>query len=423
MSESKTLDFSRSSIGAETMTRDSTQPSCNLVILLVGDGKTLCHSAAASSVTAKSTPPSYAASTAGYSSPSSTSPSTSKAGVESKLNATSASVAAPAAVRDPLAFGIEEEIFTLVDIPTADKPAGPSNNCSSTRVAVYKMHDTYINTNERRQELARILPSVHAVIFVADSQKNGSNVTRTAKYENSWKPFLDKHANQHMHRSFILPPKSATAPPSYLAAVDAEAKHSVTDKSALVVEKNVCNWQQVVSVLCDSIIPAIAIRLSWSEQQAVQNQLRSLPESESSSNSYLQPQQQQRQQGHPVTGSPSSTVEGKLSMSAVSQARSLSSFAQATAGVFPSRAIKGEATLGNVAKHLRKTVNAKSGSAKMKQNVTKLTEYVAMEPPADLVFSMHSVLSILLCCALLYPNLRHAMCRHAGYIIARPLLL
>ncbi len=407
MSESKTLDLSSSSLEAETMKMASPQPSCDLVILLVGDEKTLGYSVAASksvtasssgcgiasvvttsppstagsNATAKPAPPSYPATTAS----SSSSASTSNAGAESKSNATSTSVAAPAAVQDPLASRIEEEIFTLEEIPSADKPAEPGNNCSSTRIAVYKMHDTYIDTHKRRQELARFLPFVHAVVFVADSEEDGSNVTRTAKYENSWKPFLDKYANQHMLRSFILPPKSVNA--HLAAAADAEAKLGATDKSALVVEKNVCNWQQVVSVLCDSIIPAIAIRLSWSEQQAVQNQLRSLPETEPSSNTYLQqqqqplqPQQQQRhrQQGHPATGSPSSTVVGHLSMSAVSATRSLSSFAGATAGVFPSK-VKGETTLDNVKKHLRNTVNAQSGSTKMKQEVTKLTEYVSEE--------------------------------------------
>ncbi len=387
------------------MKMESPQPSCHLVILLIADDKTLrrfitsksaavlssdCSIAsvastsppltAAFNATAMPDPPSYPAATAS----SSASTPTSNAGAESKSNATSASAAAPAAVRDPLTSRIEEEIFTLGEIPSADKPAEPGNNCSSTRVAVYKMPDTYINTPERRQELARILPSVDAVIFVADSEEDGSTVTRTAKYENSWKPFLDKHANQHLLRSFILPPKSATAPPSYLAAVDAEAKHGATDKSALVVEKNVCNWQQVVSVLCESIIPAIAIRLSWSEQQAVQDQLRCLPESESSSNPYLQqPQQQQqqrqRQQGHPVTGSPSSTVVGKLSMSAVSHARSLHSFAQAAAGVFPNKSIKGEATLADVKVHLRDAVNAHGGSTTLKEKVTRLNEYVSSE--------------------------------------------
>ncbi len=358
MSESKTSDFSSSSIEARTM-NNVPQPFCGLNMLLVGDDKTLRRSAtsksaaasssgcgiasvattsppstAASDATAKSAPPSYPASTA-TSSPSAST--ISNASSETKSNAASPSPATPAAAQDALLSGrIEEELFTLDEILTVDKPAGPGNNCSSTRVAVYKVHDAYILNHERRQELARVLPSMHAVVFVASSEKDGSNLVPSAKYDDHWKPFLNEHANQRMLRSFILPPNG-----------------NVVDKTVLVVEKAVCNWQQVVTVLSEDIIPAVATRLSCSEQQAMQAQLRFPQRPHSNSDFHLQQQQQQQlllqqqgqQHGQADAGAPPPIVVGKLSMSAISPPRTIPGFAHATVGVIPIKAISKKGTI------------------------------------------------------------------------------
>ncbi len=129
---------------------------------------------------------------------------------------------------------IEEDVFTLAEEKiNLDLPP-------STRVCLYKVERTFLDDPARRADLARALPSMHAVVFVCSAEDKRNRFDAVAQYEGRWLLFVNEHANRHMLRAFVVPPSTASAP-----GWDVHVKPSVTSKNVQMHVKNVSNSDDV----------------------------------------------------------------------------------------------------------------------------------------------------------------------------------
>ncbi len=133
---------------------------------------------------------------------------------------------------------IEEDVFTLGE--EENKSNNSMNLSPFTRMCVYKVEPTFLDDPLRRADLARALPSMHAVVFVCspDSKNNSPDVV--AQYDSQWMPFVNGHANRRMLRAFVVPPSSASAP-----GCDAQVKTASMAEDAHMHVKNIVNSEDV----------------------------------------------------------------------------------------------------------------------------------------------------------------------------------
>ncbi len=113
-------------------------------------------------------------------------------------------------VKSTLDSTIEEDVFTFGE--QESKSITPTDMPPTTRVCLYKVEPNFLDNPLRRADLARALPSMHAVVFVysAEDKHNGSDPA--AEYERQWISFVNAHANRHMLRAVVVPPSTAPAP-------------------------------------------------------------------------------------------------------------------------------------------------------------------------------------------------------------------
>ncbi len=210
MSESK-VDISSPSIlpGSESESLNSGLQSCGAFsLLLVGQGKVLRKYSSPKNVSA------------------STSTSTSKA---SKGDST---------VKSTQDHTIEEDVFTLGE--QESKSSNPRQLSHLTRVCLYKVEPTFLEDPMRRADLARALPTMHAVVFVCSTEDKHNRSDPVAQYEGSWLPFVNEHANRHMLRAFVVPPSTASAP-----GCDVQVKPTEMGGNVHMCVKNVSNSDDV----------------------------------------------------------------------------------------------------------------------------------------------------------------------------------
>ncbi len=120
------------------------------------------------------------------------------------------------------------------------KSINPIDSPPSTRVCLYKVEPTFLDDPVRRADLARALPSVHAVVFVCRAEDNHNRLDAVAQSEASWLPFVNEHANRHMLRAFVVPPSTASGP-----GWDVQVKPTGMSENVQMHVKNISNSDDV----------------------------------------------------------------------------------------------------------------------------------------------------------------------------------
>ncbi len=92
------------------------------------------------------------------------------------------------------------------------KSSTPTNMPLTTCVCLYKVEPTFLDDPLRRADLARALPSMHAIVFVYSAEDKHSCSNPAAQYESQWTSFVNGHANRHILRAVVVPPSTAPAP-------------------------------------------------------------------------------------------------------------------------------------------------------------------------------------------------------------------
>ncbi len=164
---------------------------------------------------------------------------------------------------------IEEDVFTLGEVES--KTVDPLHASSSTSVFLYKVEPTFLDDPVRRADLARVLPSMHAVVFVCRAEDRHNRFDAVAQSEASWLPFVNEHANRHMLRAFVVPPSTASAP-----GWDVQVKPGDVGKNVQMHVKNISNSDDVRAFSLELLQP-IRSSLPESERSLFSSTFSDLP--------------------------------------------------------------------------------------------------------------------------------------------------
>ncbi len=161
-------------------------------------------------------------------------------------------------VKSTLDSTIEEDVFTFGQ--QESKSITPTDISPTTFVCLYKVEPTFLDDPVRRADLARALPSMHAVVFVCSTEDKHDFSDSATQYESQWIPFVNGHANRHMLRAFVVPPSTASAP-----GCDIQVKPIEKGGDVQMHVKNISNSDDVRAFSLE-LLPSIRSRFTATER-------------------------------------------------------------------------------------------------------------------------------------------------------------
>ncbi len=170
-------------------------------------------------------------------------------------------------VKSTLDSTIEEDMFTFGE--QESKLPIPIGISPTTRVCLYKVEPNFLDNPVRRADLARALPSMHAIVFVYSAEDKHSCSNPAAQYERQWVSFVNRHANRHMLRALVVPPSTAPAP-----GCNVQVKPIDMGGDVQMHVKNISNSDDVRALSLE-LLPSIRSRFTETAWNLLSSQLSS----------------------------------------------------------------------------------------------------------------------------------------------------